>query len=151
MALFKVLPWVLWTGALTGVGYILPIVSAIAAEERYDLVLILSPEVPWVDDGLRLNPDREKTDGLFQQMLLEFKNQTPRYRTVFITGDSYKGRLDQARAAVDQLLAFNEGFLEWDALGEGVPGKFQSAPSDGSFDSDWAADESIDNKLNWSE
>lgn len=109
------------------------IVSAIAAEEHYDLVLILSPEVPWVDDGLRLNPDREKTDGLFQQMLLEFKNQTPRGRTIFITGDSYKGRLDQARAAVDQLLAFNEGFLGWDALREGVPGKFQTAPSDGSI------------------
>ncbi|QQV92066.1 nicotinamide-nucleotide adenylyltransferase [Klebsiella phage vB_KpM_FBKp24] len=110
-----------------------PIVSAIAAEEHYDLVLILSPEVPWVDDGLRLNPDREKTDGLFQQMLLEFKNQTPRGRTVFITGDSYKGRLDQARAAVDQLLAFNEGFLGWDAVRKDEPGKFQTAPSDGSI------------------
>lgn len=122
-----------------------PIVSAIAAEEQYDLVLILSPEVPWVDDGLRLNPDREKTGGLFQQMLQEFKNQTPRYRTVYITGDSYKGRLDQARVAVDQLLAFNEGFLGWDALREGEPGKFQPAPSGGSFDTDQAMVDSIGN------
>lgn len=125
-----------------------PIVSAIAAEEHYDLVLVLSPEVPWVDDGLRLNPDREKTESLFQQMLREFKNQIPRYRTVYITGDSYKRRLDQARAAVDQLLAFNEGFKGWDPLGEGVPGKLQPAPAGESFESDpaWMAVESVEGK-----
>lgn len=76
------------------------IVSAIAADEQYDLVIILEPTVPWVDDGLRLNPDREKTKALFESMFDEFPNQAPPGRTHRITDADYHARFNQVRKII---------------------------------------------------
>lgn len=89
-----------------------PVVSAIAANEHYDLVIILSPNVPWVADGLRLNDDRSKTTPLWGDMLVEFPNQTPPGRTVYISADNYRDRFDQALSAVRNYLNdVNKGLL----------------------------------------
>lgn len=72
------------------------IVSAIAAEENYDLVIVLEPTVAWVDDGLRSNPERQRTTELFNLMCLEFPNQFPEGRTFHISSSDYKVRFDQA-------------------------------------------------------
>ena len=80
------------------------IVSAIARNEHYDLVLVLEPTVPWVADGLRSNPEREKTSALFEQMKGEFPNQFPEGRTFFITSDSYKGRYDEAEEIIQTFI-----------------------------------------------
>lgn len=81
-----------------------PIVTAIAHEENYDLVLILYPTVPWVADGLRVNSDRSKTSDLFFAMLEEFPNQTPEGRTVNITEADYSVRLEKAVSAIEQYM-----------------------------------------------
>lgn len=86
-------------------GKINEVVTAIAKSEDYDLVLILSPDVPWVDDGLRLNPDRTKTGRIWDELLATFPNQTPEGRTVYITGTSYRERFDQAISAVREFMA----------------------------------------------
>lgn len=83
------------------------IVAAIAAEEHYDLVLILSSEVKWVADGMRRTPERVFSDALFEEILEGFPNQTPEDRTFRITGQSYKDRLEQARTHIDALLLSN--------------------------------------------
>lgn len=85
-------------------------VTAIAKEEHYDLVIVLAPTVKWVDDGLRINSDRSITSELFEQMKKEFPNQFPEGRTVYIDSPDYKVRMDEAVNAVDWLIHhFNVG------------------------------------------
>lgn len=87
-----------------------PVVTAIAKEEHYDLVIVLAPTVKWVDDGLRINSDRSITSELFEQMKKEFPNQFPEGRTVYIDSPDYKVRMDEAVNAVDWLIHhFNVG------------------------------------------
>lgn len=87
-----------------------PVVTAIAKEEHYDLVIVLAPTVKWVDDGLRINSDRSITSELFEQMKKEFPNQFPEGRTVYIDSTDYKVRMDEAVNAVDGLINhFNIG------------------------------------------
>lgn len=81
-----------------------PVVSAIALEEDYDLVIVLAPTVKWVDDGLRINSDRSITSDLFNNMTADFTNQFPTGRTVFIDSPDYTVRMNQAIEAVDNLL-----------------------------------------------
>lgn len=85
-------------------GYFNSVVDAIAREEQYDLVLFLSPDVPWVDDGLRLNADRSKTAPVFKRVSERYPNQFPEKRVVVIEGTSYKDRMDKAIRAVDSFL-----------------------------------------------
>lgn len=86
------------------IGYSNPIVSAIAKEEHYDMVLVLSDNVPWVADGLRCNEDRTRTRELFKSMLLEYPNQTPEY-TYFIEADNYQERYLKAVAAIEDYMS----------------------------------------------
>lgn len=78
------------------------IVSAIAASEHYDLVIILDPTVPWVNDGLRLNSDREKTTPFFEELLAEFPNQTPAGFTHRISDTDYYTRFNKVRDIIEQ-------------------------------------------------
>ena len=80
------------------------IVTAIAKAEQYDLVLVLEPTVPWVDDGLRSNPNREVTTQLFNDMKEEFPNQFPENRTFYIRADNYKQRFDDAVMIVEDFI-----------------------------------------------
>lgn len=89
-----------------------PVVTAIALEEHYDLVIVLSPTVKWVDDGLRINSNRDKTTKLFNEMSKEFPNQFPEGRTVYIDSPNYKQRLTSAIDAVDRYLSkVNQGSI----------------------------------------
>lgn len=82
-----------------------PLVDAYIQQEKYDLVLHLSDEVKWVDDGLRINQDRGKTSKLFEEMLEKYKvRDSGDYH--YITGD-YNQRLEKAFAIVNNL--FKEG------------------------------------------
>lgn len=80
------------------------IVSAIARSENYDLVLVLHDNVPWVDDGLRINSDREITHNLFEQMKEEFPNQFPTARTYYITEPDYEKRFNSAIRVIKNYL-----------------------------------------------
>lgn len=81
------------------------LVEAYIDEEKYDIILHLDSNVAWVDDGLRINSDREITDKFFDQMLdnYQIKNHNGYY---FISGD-YKQRLDTAIEIVKNKL--NQG------------------------------------------
>lgn len=76
------------------------IVSAIAASERYDLVIILDANVPWVDDGMRINSDRSKTSPLFEQLLEEFPNQRPEGYTHVVSAPDFLSRFNAAREII---------------------------------------------------
>lgn len=80
------------------------IVSAIAASEHYDLVIILEPTVPWVADGMRINSDRSKTTPLFEQLLEEFPNQTPEGYTHRVSVNDYGTRFNIVRNIINNFL-----------------------------------------------
>ncbi|WP_420152927.1 AAA family ATPase [Siphonobacter sp.] len=75
------------------------IVQAWAAQYHYPLTLLLSPDVPWVQDDLRLFADRRQWHFNRLRELLE-RYQRP---YVLISGN-YEQRFQQAIAAVETLL-----------------------------------------------
>jgi HTH-type transcriptional repressor of NAD biosynthesis genes len=79
------------------------VVSAIAENERYDLILYLSDETTWTDDGLRSNGDnRDETKALFNEMLQEFPNQSSKIAR--IQGKNIRTRHEKAIKEVKKLL-----------------------------------------------
>lgn len=83
-----------------------PLVDAYICQEEYDIILHLEADVPWVDDGLRINSDRNKTSKLFNKMLDQYNivEDNDYYK---ISGD-YKQRLDKAIEIVkNKLNEFN--------------------------------------------
>lgn len=87
--------------------YMFATLSVEEANDFYDLVLYLSPEVEWVADPLRLQDNAEKrhhTDGLLNIMVREFYRDVP---VVHITGTNYEDRINQAIKAIDKLLEEN--------------------------------------------
>lgn len=79
-----------------------PLVEAYIDEEEYDLILHLSDEVKWVDDGLRTNRNRAKTRIVFSNMLDEY-GITDHQGYRYIDGD-YNQRLIKAQEIIDELL-----------------------------------------------
>lgn len=80
---------------------------ALSIEEGYnfyDLVIFLSPEVPWVADRLRLqdtaNKRRETNKLLYTMVRVSYDDK----KVVFIDGSDYKDRIDKAIVAVNKLL-----------------------------------------------
>lgn len=74
------------------------------AHNFYDMVLFLSPEVPWVADPLRLQDTegkRENTNTLLWDMVHDFYPSVP---VIHINGDNYEDRIHQAIIAIDLLL-----------------------------------------------
>lgn len=70
--------------------------------EKYDLILHMDDQVEWVDDGLRINPDRSKSGLLFTKMLDKYniKNDNGYH---YITGD-YKQRLSSVMNIINNKL-----------------------------------------------
>ena len=67
------------------------VVTSIAQNEEYDLVLYMTDETTWVDDGLRVNGEnKEKTKKLFEEMMKEFPNQNK--KLVRISGKNIRSR-----------------------------------------------------------
>ena len=73
--------------------------------QKYDLILFLTPDTKWVDDGLRWNDDdnvrRFLHDKLFK-MYLEYGFAENKF--LFIEGGRYLDRLNQAIRIVDSFL-----------------------------------------------
>jgi HTH-type transcriptional repressor of NAD biosynthesis genes len=77
-----------------------PLVSQYEKLEKYDLVIFLEDDVEWVDDGLRINSDRDKTRKLMKEMLEERGTAV-----VSISGD-YNQRFQKAADLCRELIAF---------------------------------------------
>lgn len=83
-------------------GAVAPEVEAIAATQRIDLTLLLPPDVPWCDDGQRLQPElavREAFEHRLRQRLAQAQ------REVVTLAGSWAEKETAARRAIDALLA----------------------------------------------
>lgn len=77
-----------------------PMVDEYESLEKYDLTLVLDSDVEWVADGLRINKDRSKTDGLLKKML-EMSRSDNLGKLVYISG-TYSERLEKAIKVIDE-------------------------------------------------
>lgn len=82
------------------------VVSNIAKNEEYDLILYLTDETTWVDDGLRANGGkRQETKDLFNEMLDVFPNQTK--NLVKVNGCNVRVRHAKALGIIKELMEKN--------------------------------------------
>lgn len=85
-------------------GFDQRVIDEIARLQDYDLVLYLTPDVPWVDDGTRVFGDaREEADAGLRALLADHSVDV-----VEVSGD-FATRLATAVDAVDRLLAAATG------------------------------------------
>lgn len=79
-----------------------PLVDAYINQEKYDIILHMEADVPWVDDGLRINSDRSKTSPLFEKMIKDYGiDEESGYNRI---SGSYKERLEKAIKIVQNKL-----------------------------------------------
>ncbi|AGH32134.1 nicotinamide-nucleotide adenylyltransferase [Vibrio phage 11895-B1] len=78
------------------------LVDAYIKEEQYDIILHLESDVPWVDDGLRLNSDRTKTSKIFKKLLDKYEIEA--HTGYHKVKGTYKQRLDQAINIINSYL-----------------------------------------------
>jgi HTH-type transcriptional repressor of NAD biosynthesis genes len=76
------------------------ILDGIIGEEKYNLVLYLQPDVPWVADGYRFKGDQKERNRL-NDMLINMYTHSG-FDLKFISG-SYEERFDQAISLIDQM------------------------------------------------
>lgn len=87
-------------------GFENKVVSNIAENEEYDLILYMSDDTTWVDDGLRVNGEnRDETRALFNEMLNEFPNQ--KEKMILVSGKNIRVRHQKAIEEVKKLLSNN--------------------------------------------
>lgn len=78
-------------------------VESFVDPSRYDLVLFLSPDVDWVNDGQRLNGEQKIRDGLNKKLIQMYKDRGFADKMLFISGNYHK-RLESSISAIDKLL-----------------------------------------------
>lgn len=82
-------------------GKLNPLVSEYERLERYDLVIFLEADIPWVDDGLRRNPHSEQNTLLQLNHLHSVLPEGTRFVRI---GGSYHERLTRAIALVKSII-----------------------------------------------
>jgi len=88
----------LYTGAQN------PDVERFVDPSKYDVVLMLTPDVKWIPDGMRWNSDLAKRMNLHRKLRKMYKDRGFE-RIVSIMGGSYNARLNIAVSLADDLLA----------------------------------------------
>ena len=79
------------------------VVTSIAKNEEYDLILYLSNETTWVADGLRSQGDkRDENKKMFDEMLKSFPNQTA--KIVNINGCNVRQRHENALKEIKKVM-----------------------------------------------
>jgi len=79
------------------------LVEAYINPDRYDVMLFLTPDVEWVDDGMRLNGDQSRREMLHHRLLDMYREFGFGDKIVIISGD-YNQRLTKAVDLVDSML-----------------------------------------------
>jgi NadR type nicotinamide-nucleotide adenylyltransferase len=69
---------------------------------KYHLHLLLTPDVPWINDGTRIFPHLRKKH--FHIIKRELDNRKWRYE--IINGDNYKNRLEQAIQHINKIMGY---------------------------------------------
>ncbi|MDO4483227.1 MAG: multifunctional transcriptional regulator/nicotinamide-nucleotide adenylyltransferase/ribosylnicotinamide kinase NadR [Clostridia bacterium] len=79
------------------------LVEAYINPDKYDVLMYLTPDVAWVDDGMRLNGDQSRREMLNDRLLTMYREAGFGDKIVFIRGD-YTKRLNTAIEIVDGML-----------------------------------------------
>ncbi len=87
-------------------GHSNPLVEQYVDHTKYDLILFLTPDVEWVNDGQRLNGNQEKRVELNSKLLEMYRLRGFEDKIVFISGD-YQERLTKAIAEVDKMMSID--------------------------------------------
>lgn len=74
-------------------GHANPVVDTFIDPSKYDFVLLLKPDVEWVDDGMRLHGEDADRWRIFQELKEEYESRG--FRVIELEGD-YKHRLARA-------------------------------------------------------
>ncbi len=82
-----------------------PKIESLIDPSRYDLVLFLTPEVKWVDDGLRFISDQKEREEKNDELYKMFIDHGFGDKMVIINGGDYLERFAKAKAEVDKLMA----------------------------------------------
>lgn len=83
------------------------LVEAYINPDKYDVLLFLTPDVKWVDDGQRLNGSQERREMLNDRLLNMYKEFGFGEKIIMVGGD-YNQRLTRAIEIVDDMLQLNQ-------------------------------------------
>lgn len=83
------------------------LVEAYINPSRYDVLLFLTPDVKWVDDGMRLNGSQERRERLNSRLLDMYREFGFGDKIIFVSGD-YSERLSRAIDIVDDMLKLHQ-------------------------------------------
>lgn len=84
-----------------------PVVDALIDLEHYDAVIHLLDDVPWVDDGLRVNSNRRLTRAKFQSLIQNFGVDIGVFGEYHRVSGDYQKRLSKTIEIVQNLLGEN--------------------------------------------
>ena len=89
--------------SLLYMGHRNSVVEAMVDPDKYDLVILLKPDVEWVNDGQRLNGEQEKREKLHERLKHMYIERGFEDKLVEI-GGSYSERLTQAYKLILNLI-----------------------------------------------
>lgn len=79
------------------------LVEAYINPDKYDVLLFMTPDVKWVDDGMRLNGDQDRREMLNNRLLDMYREFGFGDKIIMVGGD-YNQRLTRAIEIVDDML-----------------------------------------------
>lgn len=82
-----------------------PEVERFIDPQRYDIVLMLGPQVPWVPDGSRFKSEQEERERLHNRLLYMYMDRGFKDKIHRVDTSSYEKRLEECITIVDRLLA----------------------------------------------
>lgn len=71
--------------------------------DKYDKVIILKPDVKWVNDGMRLNGEQERRENLHKDLVAMYESKGFKDKIIQI-GGNYNERLNSIVSIVDDLI-----------------------------------------------
>ena len=81
-----------------------PLVETYVNPQKYDVVLLMEPTVPWVADGLRFKNGQAERERLHKKLLYMYLDRGFKDKIVEINVDNYADRLSKAIAYADTLM-----------------------------------------------
>ena len=86
-------------------GHEIPELEQYVDPSNYDLVIMMSPNVKWVDDGKRFNEDQSKRERLHEELIQMYKNRGfEESKILRIDENNYNDRLNAALDASSKLI-----------------------------------------------
>jgi len=82
-----------------------PLIESLIDPQKYDLVLMMSPTVNWVDDSLRFMGKQEDRERLHKKLLYMYLDRGFKDKIIEINDTNYSDRLARATEYADKLIA----------------------------------------------